>query len=392
MKTFRIFSAELLAGSLLFLTACSRPSNDPLDQLISTLGSHATMHYLAEEHSRYSWSPDTIVTPYEVWVVRDSSYRERGGYIWADNHYRPYHMICHDGQLWLTIPPKHTTVHYADFSEPLIAPVDWIDIFLRPDTLRALKDTAGVDIFLSDTLWEGRKARALQIVRRTDGSSSRSLFVLAADQPAPLYARYEEVQNDQQYVDELFFSGVTFDDISLAELKEREEKVLKANPVEEGGGTSETARLERMLHVGDPAPLFEGTYYANGQPFALKDHLGRGVILLDFWYTHCPPCVRAIPALSGLYREMKDQGLIIFGLNSVDNRPRSRENLERFIRKRGIPYDIILTRPEVDLRYRINGYPSMYVIDRQGRIAWVEIGFSPEKFEELKARLQEMLQ
>ena len=115
------------------------------------------------------------------------------------------------------------------------------------------------------------------------------------------------------------------------------------------------------------------------------------MIILDFWYTHCPPCVRAVPALSELYREKKDEGLKIFGLNSVDNQPRSLPNLKRFLEKRNVSYDIILTQPRVDLQYKINGYPSIYIIDKQGKIARVEIGFSEEKFADLKKKLEELL-
>ncbi len=78
-----------------------------------------------------------------------------------------------------------------------------------------------------------------------------------------------------------------------------------------------------------------------------------------------------------------DDGLKIFGLNSVDNQSRSIDDLDRFLSKRDINYDIILTQPEVDIMYKVNGYPTMYVVDKDDKIAYVEIGFSEDGFRKL---------
>ena len=40
--------------------------------------------------------------------------------------------------------------------------------------------------------------------------------------------------------------------------------------------------------------------------------------------------------------------------------------------------------------YKINGYPSMYIIDKEGKIAFVEIGFNEEKFSKLKEKIEEL--
>ena len=69
----------------------------------------------------------------------------------------------------------------------------------------------------------------------------------------------------------------------------------------------------------------------------------QAACILDFWYTHCPPCVKSMPYLSELYTQYKDKNVKIFGLNSVDNQPHSLEYLKTFLGKREITYYIILT-------------------------------------------------
>ena len=95
--------------------------------------------------------------------------------------------------------------------------------------------------------------------------------------------------------------------------------------------------------------------------------------------------------ITALYMEYKDAGLKIFGVNSVDNRPHSLNYLHKFISKREIGYDIIMTKPEVDLMYKIKQYPTMYIIDKAGKIALVELGYNEEKFENLKEKIEELL-
>jgi peroxiredoxin len=383
---------SLIFLSLLFLAgACKREKKDLLTETREKMAAHRTIHYKVTEHSSYSWSPDTIVTPYEVWAVRDAGDTLRHGYVWVNNYYRPYNIIYDKGDLYLVIPPKKTTVLYGNYSEPFIADVDWIDYFLSPDKLSTLKNDPAVTVTVSDSVWHDKAVYALMILKKENKNTRKELYLLDRKELVPLFGRLEQRSPRQWFVDELFFSDHSFDQTEITRLKEKQQKLLADNPVEDGGSGSETARLEKMLHTGDKAPLVTGKYYTSGEPFALKDFIGKNVIILDFWYTHCPPCVKAIPALSAFYREMEEKGLKIFGLNSVDNQPRSMDNLERFLKKRDVSYDIILTQPEVDMQYKINGYPTMYVIDKEGKIAWVEIGFSEERFAKMKEKVTELL-
>jgi len=88
---------------------------------------------------------------------------------------------------------------------------------------------------------------------------------------------------------------------------------------------------------------------------------------------------------------MQDKGLVVFGLNSVDNQPRNMDNLKRFLSNREISYGIIMTQPEVDKVYKIQGYPSLYVIGLDGKIAYVEVGYEAESFAKLKDKVMELL-
>jgi hypothetical protein len=66
-------------------------------------------------------------------------------------------------------------------------------------------------------------------------------------------------------------------------------------------------------------------------------------------------------------------------------------NLDKFLAKRKISYPVIMTQSTVDLMYKIKAYPTMYVVDKSGKIAYVEVGFNEEKFDALKMKVEELL-
>jgi len=382
---------------IMFLYACNEPQKqiitktNSIENIISSLKTHNSLHLNITEKYNYSGIIDTTITPYEVWVVRDESDSLRNGFVWVDNNYRPYNMIYENSDFLLAIPPKKVSVVYKNYTESYINEIDWIDIFLRPEILQQQFNDTNNTASISDTIIDKNHFTHINMVfpRNSKGKKISVQYILDNNN-IPIWAKMISEGRKRTYYNELFFSDVEFDNVNIENLKARKAKVIAENPIEDRG-SGEIRTIERMLHIGEKAPLFVGDFYSNGSEFKLQDYIGKKVIIVDFWYTHCPPCVRAIPELSKLAKEYEDKELIIFGLNSVDNQKRSLGNLIQFMSKRNLNYDVIMTQPEVDIAYKINGYPSMYIIDLDGNIAYVELGFDEESFEKMKLKVAELL-
>ena len=380
--------------AIISLSACNKKESDFVSSLVENNKKQQSVHFKLTQKYYYSNGEDTTTTPYEVWVTRDSNDSLRNGYIWVDDNYRPYNMVYEMGDFYLSIPPKKTSILYPNFSDNIISNVDWIDIFLNPETFEAqIKDSLNKAL-ISDTLYNEVECSKIVINFPVNkkGASTSHTYLISKQKNTPLWAMMKLVTKDYTYFDELYFTDFEFNTVNQASLKEKHKEIIAANPIERGGDNSEISRLESMLHIGDDAPMFDGSFYSDEQEFKLNDYLGKNIIIVDFWYTHCPPCVKAMPALSALYEKHKDKGLKVFGLNSVDNQAHSLDNLSKFLKKRKTSYDIIMIQPEVDMMYKVNGYPTMYIIDKEGKIAFAEIGYDEQKFAEFVNKVEELLE
>jgi peroxiredoxin len=394
MKITKLLSA-LIISTFLFQSCSESPQDESLiiNQIVHKMKDHQSAHFKIDEMYYYSDGIDTTTTDYEVWLIRDKNDSLRHGFAWVDNNYRPYNMIFTHDSLYLTIPPKKISVVYDKINGSCTNDNDWIGFFLNPELLKKQSSDSSNSVKISTIEFEGKACTEIQIgfPKKTNGDSTTISYIIDKTTLLPLFAKMETIEDDQTYNNQLRFSDFDFDQEKITKLRAKHKEVLAVNPIVSNESKSDIALLEMMLHEGDNAPFFTGSFYKDGKEFKLEDYIGKKVILLDFWYTHCPPCVQAIPDISKFNAEMQDKGLVVFGLNSVDNQSRNMDNLKRFLSNRDISYDIIMTQPEVDKAYKIEGYPSMYVIGLDGKIAYVEIGYEAESFAKLKNEVKQLL-
>ena len=123
---------------------------------------------------------------------------------------------------------------------------------------------------------------------------------------------------------------------------------------------------------GPQAPLFELPTIANGTGvYKLSNELGQ-VTYIDYWASWCGPCRISLPALDSIYREFKDRGLKVVAV-SVDV---VEEDALDFLKRYQVSYPVLLDTGGATARaYAVGGMPSGYLIDTQGVIRDVHVGF-----------------
>lgn len=144
-----------------------------------------------------------------------------------------------------------------------------------------------------------------------------------------------------------------------------------------------------------PEPLAEGTPAPDwalptlmGDTVSLADLRGK-IVLLDFFYKHCAPCCAALPFLQNIHEKYKDQGVVLLGVDPIDDPVK--DEMADFLAKRGITYTILFSDRQLSQTYHIAAYPTLFFIDRDGKIAKVHHGYHPSLEEALEEQLLKML-
>ncbi len=138
-----------------------------------------------------------------------------------------------------------------------------------------------------------------------------------------------------------------------------------------------------------PAPRFKVNDVL-GRTLELDDLLRRGPVLLDFWATWCKPCLDAAPELERWHRAYGPRGFTVIGI-SVDG-PRNYTRVRPLAARLGLTYPIVIDQDE-RLRhlYQVVAMPTTVLIDRDGSIASVRLGYRPGEGEELEQRIVTLL-
>lgn len=103
-----------------------------------------------------------------------------------------------------------------------------------------------------------------------------------------------------------------------------------------------------------------------------SDYRGK-VVLLNFWATWCPPCVREMPSMERLQQQVGEETFRVVAVNQMEDA----DQVFAFTGQLEIdPTFTILfdTTSAVSRAYSVRGLPTTYLIDKQGNIRYRAVG------------------
>ena len=152
-----------------------------------------------------------------------------------------------------------------------------------------------------------------------------------------------------------------------------------------------TASGKAQTALGDArAPDFE-LRTLDGSSVRLGDHLGKDVVLIDFWATYCQPCLLALPHLDELYRKYKGNGFVVLAVSIDEAALGSRVRVEAA--KLRLSFPVLLdTETDVVARYNPRSTaPYSVLVGKDGRILARREGYTVSERQALEDEVRRAL-
>jgi thiol-disulfide isomerase/thioredoxin len=138
------------------------------------------------------------------------------------------------------------------------------------------------------------------------------------------------------------------------------------------------------------APELATGEWINSEPVKLNDLRGR-VVLIEFWTFGCYNCRNTLPFVKSWDDRYRAKGLTVIGVHSPEfEEEKNVEHLRREVASLGIRYPVVTDNDyQTWNAYKVKGWPTVFLVDKQGRIRWKHVGEG--NYDEAERQIQKLL-
>ncbi len=154
-----------------------------------------------------------------------------------------------------------------------------------------------------------------------------------------------------------------------------------------GAGSAMAGRLGN-LEVGSESPDFSATDL-QGRQITLSELLDHKVVVVDFWATWCGPCLLAMPGLQEVHDEFSGRGVEVLAVNLGEGR----EQIQDFLDENGYTFPVVADQDlAIGGLFGVSGIPAQVVVNREGLLESIQVGYSPGMKHALRRLLERLTQ
>lgn len=141
---------------------------------------------------------------------------------------------------------------------------------------------------------------------------------------------------------------------------------------------------EKSALIGTQAVDFNAVDL-KGKKYNLSELKGK-VVVLNFWFVECKPCVMEMPDLNELVDEFNGKEVIFLAIAM-----NKKEQLKKFLKTTDFIYKVISNGQSISESYGIKGFPTNVIIDQIGVIQYVSTGIGPNNKANLLKEINNLL-
>ena len=189
-----------------------------------------------------------------------------------------------------------------------------------------------------------------------------------------------------QKIMEALMSGDFTPDFYLDDNLQLKASMLRATTAEE------RKMMEKMFSemngeselVDTVAPPFSATDI-NGNEYSLESLKGK-IIVLNFWFVKCKPCVQEMPELNELVETYKNKDVVFLGFGTND-----KSKINTFLETNKFSYAIIPNSKPIVSDYMVSSYPTHIIIDKNSNIVYKTAGLSETTVKDIDNTIKSLM-
>ncbi len=247
-----------------------------------------------------------------------------------------------------------------------------IDSLIKTDTIINNNKCCSYSFWADNVLVDTHK-------KMKKGKKKINLVVRKKDNIPLLYSQYEPIQRKNKL--DFHYKKVLFTDFVFN--KKISENSFFIENIPEYYKWDKFASINNLLPLNIKAPDWK-LPLISGDSISLNSLKGK-YVLLDFWFIGCGGCFQSIPTLNELQEKYENNGLMVIGVNCYSNH---REKIEEYCHSNNMNYTNVWNGDLITKHYKINAAPIFYLIDKEGKIIYRQIGHNKMK---LKQNIEEII-
>lgn len=179
-------------------------------------------------------------------------------------------------------------------------------------------------------------------------------------------------------------------------------KVLDAylTSLPEGSAAARNASMfkTRLTIKGAPAPALD-IERGYGGVKSLAELKGK-VVIVDTFAHWCGPCIASFPDMRKMYDDLKDKGLEIVGVTTYYGYYKTERPLDKdaefarmadFMKENNMNWPVVYGDRSNFEKYGVTGIPTVFIIDRNGNVVDLHVGYSADSFKKFREEVEKLL-
>lgn len=141
------------------------------------------------------------------------------------------------------------------------------------------------------------------------------------------------------------------------------------------------------VKIGD-VPYDELGKTIQGNLVKISDYKGK-VVIVSFWATWCNPCMKELPVLGGIQKAAGQDKIQVISVNYKENK-----KIFKSIAEALVDNPLMITHDKsgfISRKYGVGPIPHMVIIDKNGIVKNIHIGYSEKKLPELIDEINKLI-